>query len=257
MLLGLSLARTSQQYERLLILVAAIMSSQIIVGVTNDLVDLEQDAKSQPWKPLVAELVTKTDAYRFVLAAVILLGVWLIVLEPVVSLLIIVGTIAGLAHNFWLKGTRFDWLSYFSGFTVLPITVWLALNAWKMEQVLMIFPSSFLLVAVILARDLPDIESDRAAGMNGLAARLGTKRAVYAVCFCLGMAALLAFLVSALVAMNAMVLSIGLILFAFMSLLNITRYLARPSHPTLRANFRLTVVSAVTLVGFCLFALRT
>lgn len=255
LLLGLSLAQSRQEYERLLILVAAILFSQLVVGITNDLVDLEQDKLAQPWKPLVAGWVSRRDAVIFLASAMVLLGFTMFFLAPGVQLCVLVGTFAGLLHNFWLKGTRYDWLAYGLGFAALPLAVWLNLGRWKLEQALLFIPASLLLVAVMLARDLPDIENDRAAGKRGLAVRLGAQNAIYVVCTLLVLAGIAAGVALTRVPVHLNLLAIGLALYFLICLVVIYRYLASPSTLTLRANFRLTVLSTVILVAFSLFAL--
>ncbi len=256
LLLGLSLADTRQQTERLLLVVAAIFFSQLVVGITNDLVDLEQDKLAQPWKPLVAGWLTKRDAVIFLSSAIVLLSCALFLLMPGAQACVLVGTFAGLLHNFWLKGTRYDWLAYALGFLALPLAVWLELGRWQVEQALLFIPASFLLAANIVARDLPDIESDRAAGKRSLAVRLGEQKAIYVVCIGLILAGIAAGVALTRVPLNLNLFALGLALYFLISLVITYRYLTSLSVSTLRANFRLVLVSAVTLVAFSLFALR-
>lgn len=256
LLLGLSIADKREEYQRLLMVTAAILFSQIIVGTSNDLIDLDRDQQSQPWKPLVAGRLSGREAYGLLLTAIVLLCLTLFFLHLPVITGVLIGTAAGLAHNFLTKGTKFDWLSYLVGFVVLPITVWLALGRWNVQQVLIFFPAVFLMLAVFLARDVPDIDGDTNAGGNGLAVRLGTKKSIRVICFCLILAGLVAAAVFSSVAVNPIILFTGMVVYFFITLVNVYLYLGNASIAVLRANFRLTVSSAVILVGCSLFALK-
>jgi 4-hydroxybenzoate polyprenyltransferase len=256
LLLGLSIAATPAEFERLALALAAIFFSQLLVGATNDWCDLPQDKISQPWKPLVAEMVSARDVLAFVVVDTLLLLSMALWLAPPVIAGVAVGTFAGLAHNFWTKGTRFDWLAYLLGFAALPVTVWLALQRWKPEQAFILVPAAFLLIAVLLARDVPDIAGDSDAGKKGLAVRLGAKQSIRAICVCLSLAGAAAWVVLRFVAVNRSLWFIGLGIYFLIVLFTIYRYAVRSDNAGLRSNFRLTILCAVLLVGTCLFALN-
>lgn len=254
--LGLSIATTRAEFERLALALTAILFSQILVGASNDWVDFPLDKLSQPWKPLVAGMVSSRDVFIFIAADTLLLLSMVFWLTPPVIAGVAVGTFAGLAHNFWTKGTRYDWLAYLLGFAVLPVTVWLALERWKPEQGLIFVPAAFLLIAVLLARDVPDIAGDSEAGKRGLAVRLGEKQSVQAICICLPLAGVAAWAVIQFVAVNWTLWFIGLGMYLLFMLYTIYRYAVRRDNAGLRSNFRLTILCAVLLVGTCLIALK-
>jgi 4-hydroxybenzoate polyprenyltransferase len=256
LLLGFSIANTTKEYQSLLFVTAAILFSQITVGTSNDLVDFSRDQKAQPWKPLVAGMLSQRDAYIFIAVAAILLALSLFLLTPLAIVGVLIGTVAGLTHNFLTKGTKYDWLSYLAGFIILPITVWFALQRWNVQQGLIFFPAIFLMLAVFLARDVPDIASDANDDKHGLAVRLGTKKSIRIICICLILAGPVALAVFSFVAQNWIVLFAGLLIYFCITLVNVYRYLTDSSSETMRVNFRLTVVSAVILIGSCLFALK-
>lgn len=255
--LGLSLAQTRAHYALLAVLVAAIFFSQLIVGSTNDIVDLEADKSAQPWKPLVAGWITTRDAYFFVGGAIFCLSITLFFLKPIVQVCVLIGTFAGLLHNFWLKGTRLDWLAYALGFAILPLTVWLQLERWQVTHALLFVPASFLLFAVTLARDLPDIEGDRAAGKKSLAVRLGAQKTIRVVCACLLLAALAAAVTLTRAPLNLNLFASGLALYVLIALVLCYRYFSNASPANWRVNFRLAVLGTVTLITFGLFALES
>ena len=256
LLLGVSIATTRAEYERLALALLAILLSQILVGASNDVIDLPQDRLSQPWKPLVAGFLPMRHVYVFIAADVILLAALLFWLGLPVSVGVAVGTFAGLAHNLWTKGTRSDVLTYALGFLSLPITIWLALHRWKPEQALLFVPAAFLMVAVLLARDVPDIHADGAVGKKSLAVRLGAKQTTHVICACLLLAGIAAFLTMQLAPVNFMLLSGGLVIYFLLAAVTVYRYLGKTDEGLLRTNFRLALVGAVFLIGVCLFALK-
>jgi 4-hydroxybenzoate polyprenyltransferase len=255
-LLGLSASREPINWQRLALVVAAIFCSQVIVGASNDLVDLPLDRRSQPWKPLVAGAITPREVYALMAMAFVLM-VWCMAwLGASVSALISIGTSAGLSHNFLTKGTRFDWASYVLGFTVLPLAVWSTIEKIPVAQLALIPVGMCLLPAVILARDLPDIAHDRDAGRRGLAVRLGHHRSVSVLGACLSVAPLVDALAITFVGFNARVFIAGLSMYVALLCLIVIRY-RTPTESTLRINFRLTMLNAIVLIASSLFAIQT
>ena len=149
--------------------------SQLAIGWSNDYLDRETDAIHQPWKPLPAGLV---EARRVPLAVGVVLAGSLAAGAPLgltPLLLLIAGTVCGLAYNLGLKDTRLSALPFVVALALLPAFVWTALDVYRHDFLLLYAIGSPLALAAHIANALPDIETDAAAGRRGLAVVLGRR----------------------------------------------------------------------------------
>ncbi len=236
--------------ERAVLVVLAMLLSQLSIGWTNDYLDREHDAVHQPDKPIASGAIDARvlpPAIVIALTAVFALGV---VLGPLALVLLAVGTSAGFIYNFVLQDTRFSWLPYVLGFAVLPPFVWVSLDAFHTDFLFLYLVAAPLVIAAHLANSLPDVDSDRAAGHSGLAARLGTARSLALLAACV-------LLPLALVALSTAWLSYDLrplaITIAVYSLLLVG---AAFSYRSASADngFRFTGLAAIVFVAGWLFA---
>ncbi len=97
-------------------------------------------------------------------------------------LILLAGTGIGVAYSLWFKRSRFAWIPYLIALPLLP--VWVAVTLGRFEPaLLLLFPLGALAVlGVQLAQSIPDVEADRAAGIDSLTTRLGERRAL-ALCW--------------------------------------------------------------------------
>jgi 4-hydroxybenzoate polyprenyltransferase len=155
----------------------AVLSGQLCVGWSNDVIDVRRDiAAGRRDKPLASGGLATTAAGTAAFGA----G------AACVPLSLASGTPAGAAHltgvaaalgyNAVLKRTRWSWLPYAVAFGLLPAFVTLGLRGHP-------WPPGWLLVAVALlgvgahlTNVLPDIDADVADGVRGLPHRLGHTR---------------------------------------------------------------------------------
>jgi 4-hydroxybenzoate polyprenyltransferase len=255
-MLGLSASSDPSKLPRLALVVAAIFCSQVVVGASNDLVDLPLDRRSQPWKPLVAGTITTHEVYALIALAFVLMVWCMLWLGASVSVFVVLGTVAGFSHNFLTKGTHLDWLAYALGFTVLPLAVWGAIGAIPIAHLTLLPTGVCLLPAVIIARDLPDITHDQDAGQRGLAVRLGQRRSVFVLGLCMSIAPVVAMLTLNRVGFDARVFIAGLCSYLILLCIILVRYRSS-AETTLRMNFRWTMVNAIVLIASSLFAMQT
>jgi 4-hydroxybenzoate polyprenyltransferase len=158
--------------------IGVVALGQACVGFTNELRDMPQDRLVKPYRPLVDGRANPTVATVIAWSAGIgslLLGLTFGLVGVGFALL---GTGAGLAYNFWLKGTMMSWVPYTISFSLLPLWPFAALDQWNPTLAwiwLLILPAS---IALNIAQSLGDIDDDRALGIGGLAERLGRQRAL-------------------------------------------------------------------------------
>lgn len=177
-LLAWAIDGSSLTYGELGRLLVAMLGCQIVVGVTNELVDAETDRLTKPSKPIPAGLVSRRGA--FVLGAfgfVLMLGAGITFGAPS-FLLLLAGAGCGVAYSVWFKRSTYAWLPYLAALPLIPIWVAVALDRFE-PALLLLYPLGALAVfGIQLAQSLPDIDSDRAAGIDSLTTRLGERRAL-------------------------------------------------------------------------------
>jgi 4-hydroxybenzoate polyprenyltransferase len=147
---------------------------QFSIGAANDAADAPADTAAGRAKPIPSGLVSPLQAR---LAAALFAGAGLAVtmgLGTVPWLVGLAGLSCGLAYDLVLKGTVLSWLPWCIAFPLIPAWVWSATGEWE-PLLWWVLPCGFLLgLAAYLANQAPDIEGDRASGVEGLAQGLGT-----------------------------------------------------------------------------------
>jgi 4-hydroxybenzoate polyprenyltransferase len=175
---GLSLS--GAELGRLLL---AMLGGQLLVGITNELVDSETDRLSKPSKPIPAGLVSRRGAVLFGAIGLALMLIAGSTFGPLSFSLLLVGTGMGIAYSLWFKRSAFAWLPYLIALPLLPI--WVAVSLDRFEPaLLLLYPlGAFAVLSVQLAQSIPDIDADRVAGIDSVTTRLGERRALW-LCWC-------------------------------------------------------------------------
>ncbi len=166
--------------------IVAVLSGQLVIGWSNDLIDADRDASdSRGDKPLATGVLTR----RFVgialgAAAVltVLSSLTLGLLPGLLHLVLVVGS--GLAYNLRLKATIFSFVPYALAFGALPAVVWYAVQSQPSvpapvsgaPPAWMLVVGALLGVGAHLLNALPDLQQDQAHGIQGFPHRLGAAR---------------------------------------------------------------------------------
>jgi 4-hydroxybenzoate polyprenyltransferase len=159
-----------------------VLISQVVVGALNDYVDRDQDAITQPDKPIPSGQVSPNLALALTLGPLILMLPLAASFGTTSLYLVCLGTASALVYDLWLKPTPFSLLSYLVSF--LSLVTWIWVIAGRITAAfLLVYPAGCMaLFAAHLANSFPDVETDRARGEMGLAALLGpvwTLRAIF------------------------------------------------------------------------------
>ncbi len=255
--LALATAREATDLSRLVRAIAALFCSQVVVGISNDYHDRLLDAQGQTWKPLARGIVTPNEARALIALAFLLMLAFAVSLGPLIVLLVLLGTFAGILYNFWLRDTPFSWFPYMLGFITLPVFVWTSMARFDARQLVLVPIGLPLLVGVHLAQTLPDTETDLALGVRGFAVTLGRARGVLAVWSALIGAQLLALVSALLLNSNTQIVLLAVSVSFALVATSIALYHRSPTSATLRAIFRLVAPSAVVLVAGWLAGLTT
>jgi 4-hydroxybenzoate polyprenyltransferase len=196
---GLVAGRHDPRPGRLVLLAGLLACNQYAAGALNDAVDAAADAAAGRGKPIQTGAISRRAvAVLAVAAGAASLGFGL-ALGPATFALAVAGLACAWGYDLWLKGTAASALPFAVAVPLVPLFGYGA--AGRFPAVLWwAWPIGALLaVAVNLADSLPDVERDRATGVQGLAVRLGVRRAALLTGACYA-AALAVALVSGLAA---------------------------------------------------------
>ena len=176
---GILLAQAGRDLDpRWLATVASVAGSQILVGATNDLVDMPRDrAAGRSAKPLVGGDIGPSGAVIVAgvgLATQLIASAWLGVLPLLFGLAAVA---SALAYNAGLARTPLSVLPYVVSFGLLPL--WVAAGVGvPLDRVaaapLLVAPFA---AAAHLANAVRDFRADSTAGSRDLAQLLGERRA--------------------------------------------------------------------------------
>ncbi|RLV48436.1 hypothetical protein D9V37_19055 [Nocardioides mangrovicus] len=152
---------------------AAVLTSQLSIGWSNDLIDLRRDvAVGRADKPLATGALP-LGAVRAACALAVVLTVPLgFALGGLAGLVHLLNTAAGWAYNLGLKATAWSWLPYAVAFGGLPLFVGLdapPVRGWSLAA------GALLGIGAHLLNVLPDLADDAATGVRGLPHRIGER----------------------------------------------------------------------------------
>lgn len=171
---------------RLALVTAAVLTGQLSVGWSNDLLDLGRDtAVGRRDKPLATgelppALVRSACALALVATVVLSLACGVV---PGAAHLVVV--VSAWGYNLGLKSTVLSWLPYAVAFGTLPVFVHLAGGSRAPAEV--VVGAALLGVGAHLLNVVPDLAEDAATGVRGLPHRLGGRRStVLAVALLVG-----------------------------------------------------------------------
>lgn len=161
---------------RLVVLGLMFLANQASVGLSNDWIDADRDrAVGRTDKPVAAGLVTAATARGAAVGCAVLAVALSLSLGPAASLAQLVFLAAGWSYNLWLKSTAFSVIAYAVGFGTIPLIVTLARSEPALASGWAVLAGALLGISAHFANTLPDLDDDRATGVNGLPHRLGLR----------------------------------------------------------------------------------
>lgn len=175
-LVGYLMAQSSGSVSSALGIALTILTGQLCIGWTNDLVDLESDRsqgrKNKPLANGTISIRTVVVATSISMTSCILLSL----LGPFGlrgGSLHLLGVSCGIAYNFYFKKTLLSPLPYVIAFGAFPSAIALSKNhpvpIWLMAL------GALFGIAAHFANVVKDMDQDRLAGLHGLPQRLGTR----------------------------------------------------------------------------------
>ncbi len=159
-------------------LALTMLAAQCAIGIANDLADRALDGATKAVKPLASGVVNPALACGLLGAALLGAALGAASFGPASLATVALGTGLGLAYDLRLKRTALSWLPYLLALPLAPIWVWVALDRFG-PRLLWLYPlGASLFLALHLANALADYAGDTAAGVRGIAQRLGRQRAI-------------------------------------------------------------------------------
>jgi 4-hydroxybenzoate polyprenyltransferase len=158
---------------RILQLVGTMLPIQLSIGVINDVVDLPADAVAQPYKPLVRGVLRRSTAAWI---GAILAAIGLASAATINFATLSLGAAAlaaGLSYDLGLRRTLLSWVPWWGGMAVLPFASYASAGAIPSRLLVLIPLSALIAIGLQVANALPDIDSDRAAGVRSLPVLIG------------------------------------------------------------------------------------
>lgn len=154
---------------------AAVLSGQLVIGWSNDLLDAGRDRQvARPDKPLATgELSDRTVLAALAVGAVSCLGLSLSLGLRAGLLHVVVLVGSGLAYNVGVKATAWSWLPYATAFGSLPAVVTLSAAVPRLPAWWVVAAAAALGVAAHFLNVLPDLADDAATDVHGLPHRWG------------------------------------------------------------------------------------
>lgn len=162
---------------RVVLLGAAVLAGQLVIGWSNDLLDADRDAAvGRSDKPIAGGQLSRRAvrvALALALVGCVVASFALGWRSGLVHLVLVVGS--GWAYNLGLKARLVSFVPYAVAFGALPAVVQLSVAPPLPPPGWMVITGAALGVGAHLVNALPDLADDAATGVRGLPHRLGAR----------------------------------------------------------------------------------
>ncbi|MCP2193537.1 4-hydroxybenzoate polyprenyltransferase [Williamsia deligens] len=162
--------------HRIAVLAVAVLSGQLLVGWTNDLIDVATDREAgRDEKPLVGGTLRVRAVGSAVAVGGVVCAVFSLLCGPAAAAVHLLGVVAALLYNVGLKATVVSWVPYLVAFGSLPVAVGLTDRPTELPPVWVVVVAGLLGVGAHLLNVYPDLEADAVTDVRGLPQRLGRR----------------------------------------------------------------------------------
>lgn len=161
---------------RIALVVATVLTGQLSIGWSNDLVDLARDRRvGRVDKPLATGALPVAAARNACVVAVVATVPLGLACGLAAGGVHLVCTAAGWVYNLGAKATAWSWLPYVVCFGGIPVFVSLSRPDPVLPAAWLPVAGALLGVGAHLLNVLPDLTDDAATGVRGLPHRLGAR----------------------------------------------------------------------------------
>lgn len=158
---------------------AAVVTGQLSIGWSNDLIDAARDAASGRTDKPVASGTLDRRLLKLALVPAVLATIAIsLTLGVRAGLLHLAAVACGWAYNLGLKRTWLSWLPYAVAFGALPGVATLARHPPAAPAPWIVAAGALLGTIANLTNVLPDLDADERTGVRGAPHRLGARRCV-------------------------------------------------------------------------------
>jgi 4-hydroxybenzoate polyprenyltransferase len=228
-------------------LATAMFFVQAAIGASNDYCDRDLDVMTKPYKPIVRGAIEPRTALTVAVLCAIAAGAIASTFGLASVAAGAVGLAAGLAYNARLKRTVASALPFMVALPALPIWVWASVDTFTPELWWLVPFAPLAGLAVHLSNTLPDIESDRRAGVRGLAHTLGEARSRAVAWGSFALALALASALGLLLEYEWRAFAVGAGVAAALYATAVSAYVLRPSLIALQIGFGLIGMATAAL----------
>ena len=228
---------------------AAMFFVQAAIGASNDYCDRDLDAVTKPYKPIVRGVIEPRTALALAALCAAAAGIAASTFGPASMAVGAVGLAAGLAYNARLKRSLASALPFMVALPALPVWVWVSLDAFTTELWWLVPFAPLAGLAVHLSNTLPDIESDRRAGVRGLAHTLGEERSLALAWGGFALALVLAGALGFVLEYEWRAFAYGAGVASLLFAAAVVAYRVRPGQAALQAGFGLISMATASLAA--------
>jgi 4-hydroxybenzoate polyprenyltransferase len=177
---GALVALMGRPLREVLVSAAAVLAVQLLLGLLNDVWDVEEDQATQaPGKPVAAGHLPRGNA-TYAATVLLLLSVPLALQNGLLAGALLLGTLAvGAAHDRWLHRGLLSWVGWAATFALL--TGFVSYGGWGNEAegsapvVAFTALAALLGVLVHVATSLPDLVTDHRGAVRHLPLRIALR----------------------------------------------------------------------------------
>lgn len=163
--------------QRLAILAVAVLSGQLLVGWTNDLIDVRVDRRAgRDEKPLASGALTVRAVALAAGTSTVVCVVFSLLCGPAAAAVhLALGVGAAITYNLGLKTTVLSWVPYMVAFGALPVAVGLTARPTELPPTWVVVVAGLVGIGAHLLNVYPDLEVDAVTDVRGLPQRLGRR----------------------------------------------------------------------------------
>jgi len=177
---GVLVALMGRPVREVLSAAGAVLVAQLIMGLLNDVLDVEVDRSSGATGKPVAEGIIPAGNAKFLIAVLLLLVLPLSLQNGTRSGLVLLSTlVVGFVHNRWLKATALSWVGWSATFALL--TYFVTYGGWGAAADGSAPFTSFVVLCAVLGflvhflTALPDLVVDNMAKVRHLPLRIALR----------------------------------------------------------------------------------
>ncbi len=177
---GILVALTGRPVREILVSAATVFVAQLIMGLVNDILDVDRDrmggAKNKP----IAEGIIPSGNASFVVAVLLLLVIPLSLQNGTeAGVYVLASLVVGYVHNRWLHSTALSWVGWAA--TLALLTFFVTYGGWGRHTEGSAPLTSFVVLCAVLGvcvhflTSLPDLVVDNQARVRNLPLRIALR----------------------------------------------------------------------------------